>query len=314
MAGQSPSPSPPQDFHWQELVERSFPPFPSPDTTDEADRPALPPDEFLREHLVEMHAAAGEEGLQQDHPASPRPDHPASPDHPYEPEEGYVRRPLRDWERDLEFNSEDEDDDDYDEFLTNSSDSEPGCARARPEQWAHRPNINPPLPPISPPLTAPLPSIPQMPPPLIPISSLCARQSTPELFTVEVETQPAPELFFAHPSTSTKVGPTWQPTTARMTNTVILNSQQVKIKQQAEEISQARQELEELQRAITQEKKKKQRAIEQRRCAAGFITCYDEWRRRCLLTIAKKKKEQTAAKELRDAVLSFYESLRRDAD
>ena len=244
-----------------------------------------------------------DEGPQPDHPASPRPDCPASPDRPYEPEEGYVRRPLRDWERDLEFNSEDEDGDDYDEFLTNSSHSEPNCAQARPEQWVPRPvgtdvatqtspgfgAINPPLPPIPPPLTPP-PPIPQTPPPLIPIPSLCARQPTPELFTVEVETQPAPELFFARPSISTKVGSTWQPTTARLTNTVILNSQQVKIKQQAEEISRARQELEELQHAITQEKEKKQRAIEQRRCAAGFITCYDEWRRRCLLTIAKKKK------------------------
>ena len=99
-----------------------------------------------------------------------------------------------------------------------------------------------------------------------------------------------------------------------MTNATILDAQQVKIKQQAEEISRARQELSQLQREISREEKKKQRSIEQRRSAAGVIACYDEWRRRCRLTDAKKKKERAAEKELRDSVLSLFESLRRDAD
>jgi hypothetical protein len=129
MAKQSPSPSPPQDFYWQELAEQQFCQSFKADSTGEADRPALPPDENLQDHLE--YAAAGEEGPQPDHPASPRPDYPASPDHPYEPEEGYVRRPLRDWERELEFSCDDDDDEDYAGFLTDSSDS---------EQWAPRPN------------------------------------------------------------------------------------------------------------------------------------------------------------------------------
>ena len=99
-----------------------------------------------------------------------------------------------------------------------------------------------------------------------------------------------------------------------MTNVAILDGQQVKIKQQAEEITQARLELERLQRAITWEEKRKRRANEQRRCAASVVACYDEWRRRCRLTDGKKKKERAAEKELRDAVLSLFESLRRDAD
>ena len=318
MAKQSSSPSPPPDFLWQELVERSFPQFPLPDSTDEADRPALPPDEDLREHLVEMHAMAADEGPQPDHPASPRPDCPASPDRPYEPEEGYVRRPLRDWERELEFSVSDENDDDdyYDDCITEDSDSEPDFAQGRKIVTKSTPEVitldastqTTPEPVV---IKTPLPS---MPPPLAPIVTLDERQPTPELVTIEVKTEPMLESPFNRPATPNRAGPSWQPTTARLTNTTILDSQQKRIQHQAAEIRQARMELEKLQREISAEEKKKQRAIEQRRCTAGVIACYDEWQRRCRLTHAKKKKEQAAGKDFHDAVLALFEIQRRDAD
>ena len=251
--------------------------------------------EFCQAFKEENGAADAEEGPQPGLPALPQPDGPASPDHPYETEKGFKRKfPLRDWERALGFSSSDDDDDDDDddeidaEFFSNSSDSEPHCVRGRPERWVPKTEVT------------------STPPPLI--------SASPDLVILEVVTEPTPGPSFASPATPTRAGPSWQPTTARMSNSVIIEHQQVRIKQQAEEISQARQELERLQRAIASEEKKKRRATEQRRCAAGVIACYDEWRRRCRLTDAKKRKERAAERELRNVVLALFESLRRDAD